>query len=130
MSAQLAQWTIRTHLPAGQHRRSRGPSRPTVSQYYVYILASLSRTLYVGMTNDLARRLYEHRNQPAPRSFSSRYRAHRLVYFEVAASAYAAITREKQIKGWLREKKVELIERENPGWEDLAVGLGLVDEQP
>lgn len=99
-----------------------------MSQYCVYVLASQSRTLYVGMTSDLARRLYEHRTRHASGAFSARYGVRRLVYYEVAANPYAAIAREKQIKGWSREKKVELIENMNPGWEDLAIGLGLVEE--
>jgi len=100
-----------------------------VAQYYVYILASLSRTLYVGMTNDLARRLYEHRTQAKKSGFSARYNVHRLVYYEFADTPWTAIAREKEIKGWLRAKKVELIERENAAWEDLAIRLGLVDDQ-
>ena len=87
--------------------------------YYVYILSSRSRAIYVGMTNDLLRRVDEHRRHVVP-SHTARYRITRLVHFEEAESPYAAITREKQIKGWRREKKVALIAASNPTWEDLA----------
>ena len=87
--------------------------------YYVYILASRSRRLYVGVTRDLARRLAEHRVGTSP-GFSRRYRIDRLVYFEDTRDVRVAIAREKQIKGWGRRKKVELIESVNAGWLDLA----------
>ena len=90
--------------------------------YYVYILASRSRTLYTGVTNSLARRIIEHRQGGVP-GFTSRYRIFRLVHFEVFGDIRAAIKREKEIKGWLRKKKIELIERDNPTWEDLASSL-------
>jgi putative endonuclease len=89
-------------------------------QYYVYILASRSRHLYIGMTNDLVRRLAEHRSGLKPESWSHRHGASRLVYFEWTNDAGAAIAREKQIKGWRRCRKVELIESGNPGWNELA----------
>ncbi|OFW39769.1 MAG: hypothetical protein A3J28_01370 [Acidobacteria bacterium RIFCSPLOWO2_12_FULL_60_22] len=87
--------------------------------YYVYILSSRSRTLYTGATNNLARRISEHREGLIP-GFTSRYRIHRLVYFERYKNVRRAIAREKQIKGWLRAKKVALIEERNPTWDDLA----------
>jgi putative endonuclease len=87
--------------------------------YYVYILASRSRTLYVGVTRDLVRRLHEHRSGLIP-GFTSRYHIHRLVYFETTNDVRAAIAREKQIKGWVRERKVELITSANPTWRDLS----------
>ena len=87
--------------------------------YYVYILASRSRTLYTGVTNHLVRRIQEHRDGLVP-GFTSRYRIHRLVYFEMFRDIRGAIAREKQIKGWSRAKKVALIEEQNPTWEDLA----------
>jgi len=87
--------------------------------YYVYILASRSRRLYVGVTNDLERRLYEHKNKLVE-GFTSKYNINRLVYFEEGSDVVAAIEREKQIKGWLREKKIALIESSNPGWNDLS----------
>ena len=87
--------------------------------YYVYILSSRSRTLYTGVTNNLARRISEHREGLIP-GFTSRYRIHRLVYFERYKNVRRAIAREKQIKGWLRAKKVALVEERNPTWDDLA----------
>ncbi|HEX7121199.1 MAG TPA: GIY-YIG nuclease family protein [Gemmatimonadaceae bacterium] len=87
--------------------------------YYVYILASHSRTLYIGVTRDLRRRIYHHRSGIIP-GFSSKYRTSRLVYFEETGSAYAAISREKELKAWRREKKLRLIESVNAGWVDLA----------
>jgi putative endonuclease len=87
--------------------------------YYVYMLASISGVLYVGVTNDLIRRLYEHRNGTAD-GFTKRYRCHRLVWFETTGDVKAAIAREKQIKGWRRSKKEDLIREMNPSWADLA----------
>ena len=89
--------------------------------YYVYVLSSRSRTLYTGVTNNLTRRLKEHREGLIP-GFTSRYRIHRLVYFERYKSVHRAIARENEIKGWLRVKKVALIEEHNPTWDDLAAG--------
>ena len=86
--------------------------------WYVYILASHTRVLYVGVTNDLERRCWEHRNGRGSR-FAAEYNAKKLVYFEPGASPQGAIAREKQIKSWRREKKVALIESVNPRWEDL-----------
>jgi putative endonuclease len=87
--------------------------------YYVYIMASPSRTLYTGVTNDLERRVSEHKDGAGSR-FANRYRATRLVYFEQFADVRDAITREKQIKGLLRVKKIALIEAMNPEWKDLG----------
>ena len=91
--------------------------------YYVYILASKSRVLYVGVTNNLAARLREHRNGTYA-GFAEHYKAHRLVYYETFAWVQDAIAREKQLKRWRREKKVFLIERCNPTWEDLSAEWG------
>jgi putative endonuclease len=88
--------------------------------FYVYILASHSRRLYIGVTNNLLRRLAEHRN--GLDTFTRRYRINRLVHFEVVENSYSAICREKALKGWLRSKKITLIERHNPDWRDLATG--------
>ena len=88
-------------------------------RYYVYIMASKSRVLYVGVTNDIWRRVWEHRND-ATSGFTSKYRIHRLVYFEEFKYIENAIAREKRIKGWLREKKIALIRSANPTWEDLS----------
>ena len=87
--------------------------------YYVFILASKSRRLYVGFTNDLERRLHEHKSK-AVEGFTSRYNVDRLVYYEEGGDVMSAIEREKQIKGWLRNKKVAMIESANPAWEDLS----------
>ena len=87
--------------------------------FTVYILASLSRRLYVGMTGDLLGRLDTHRTAALP-SFTSRYRLNRLVHFEQTSNVRAAIERETEIKGWSREKKVRLIETMNAGWLDLS----------
>ena len=90
-----------------------------MKQYFVYILASPSRTLYTGVTNNLARRVYEHKHKLIP-GFTSRYNVGLLVYFETFHTPQEAIAREKQIKGWVRRKKVALIEENNPSWEDLS----------
>ncbi len=90
-----------------------------MKQYYVYIMASVSRTLYTGVTNSLERRLYEHKEKTAP-GFTSTYNINRLVYYEDFGDIRDAITREKQIKGWLRAKKIALIESVNPKWRDLS----------
>ena len=87
--------------------------------YYVYILASRKHgTLYVGFTRDLVRRVYEHKNDVV-RGFTSRYGVHLLVWYECYDAPANAITREKQIKKWHRDWKVNLIERDNPSWDDL-----------
>jgi putative endonuclease len=87
--------------------------------YWVYTLASRSRNLYTGVTNDLQRRMIEHRQGLVP-GFTARYRIFRLVHFEQFADIRDAIAREKEIKGWRREKKIWLIERRNPAWQDFA----------
>jgi putative endonuclease len=92
-----------------------------VKRYYVYIMTNRSRTLYTGVTDDLIRRVYEHKNKLV-RGFTQRYNITMLVYYEATGDIQAAIQREKQIKGWLREKKIALIEAANPGWEDLSEG--------
>ena len=90
-----------------------------VKQYYVYILASRSRNLYVGVTNELERRVYEHKQKLIP-GFTTKYSIERLVYFEATEDVHSAISREKQIKGWLRSRKIALIESMNPTWDDLS----------
>src|SRR5687767_9166964 len=89
--------------------------------FYVYILSSRSRNLYVGVTSDLLIRVYQHKTK-ALGGFTARYNIDRLVYFEEYPTALQAIAREKQLKDWRRELKVELIERESPAWEDLSSG--------
>jgi putative endonuclease len=95
---------------------------PQEHHYYVYILSSRSRQLYVGVTNDLLRRVEEHRTGEQD-GFTAKYKIHRLVYFEKFQYIGNAIAREKQIKGWLRAKKVALIEEGNPAWEDLYLQM-------
>jgi len=103
-------------MPLPQHR--------TVEhRYYVYILASKSRVLYIGVTNNLTARILQHRSGEIG-GFTSDYRVDRLVYYEQHAWIQRAIAREKQLKRWRREKKVWLIEGENPTWEDLAADWG------
>jgi putative endonuclease len=90
-----------------------------MKQYYVYIMSSKSGTLYTGMTNNLARRVYEHKHKLTP-GFTQKYNVNRLVYCEVFNLVQDAIAREKSIKGWLRQKKIDLIESSNPTWADLS----------
>ena len=92
--------------------------------YYVYILASATNyTVYIGVTRDLVRRVYEHKNPLDPESFTSKYDVHKLVYFEQTSDVRAALEREKQLKGWRRSKKNALIESVNPEWRDLYPDL-------
>lgn len=90
-----------------------------VYRFFVYIMSSEWRTIYVGMTNDLARRVWEHKRKLV-KGFTARYDIDRLVYFEEYEQVTQAIAREKQIKGWKRFKKVGLIDSMNPEWKDLA----------
>ena len=91
--------------------------------FYVYIMASQRNgTLYVGVTNDLVRRVHEHRNNLVE-GFTEQYSVHTLVWFDSGASIEEAIRREKQIKNWKRQWKIELIEANNPEWKDLYEGL-------
>ena len=88
--------------------------------YYVYILTNTTGVaIYVGVTNDLVRRMYEHRNKLDPNSYTAKYNIHKLVYYEYTEDVRAAIEREKQIKGWNRARKNKLVESRNPRWEDL-----------
>ncbi|MBF0521916.1 MAG: GIY-YIG nuclease family protein [Candidatus Omnitrophica bacterium] len=92
-------------------------------QYYVYILASQKHgTLYIGVTNDLLRRVYEHKNNFI-KGFTEKYCVYNLVYFETTDSVGSAIGREKQLKKWNRQWKIRLIEKNNPEWKDLYVDL-------
>jgi putative endonuclease len=92
-----------------------------MKQYWVYILSNKSRTLYIGITNDIERRVVEHREKVQP-GFTSGYNISRLVYYEEFGDPDSAIAREKQLKGWLRKKKIALIESMNPEWKDLSEG--------
>ena len=89
-------------------------------EYYVYILSdNLNRVIYTGITRDLIRRVYEHKNNLDPDSFTAKYNIHKLVYFENTSDVKAAIEREKQIKGWNRKRKNKLVESKNPSWAEL-----------
>jgi putative endonuclease len=88
--------------------------------YYVYIMTNASKTLYTGVTNDLERRVREHKAQVGS-GFTTKYHVTRLAYYETYGDIHQAIAREKQIKGWLRAKKVALIEAQNPSWRDLSL---------
>lgn len=92
-----------------------------MKQYYVYIMANRSRMLYTGVTNDLRRRVYVHRHKWIE-GYTSKYNIKILVYYEATSDIRAAIAREKEIKGWLRKKKVALVESVNPTWQDLSAG--------
>ena len=98
-----------------------GPNK--VKNSYVYILASKRNgTLYIGVTNDLIKRIYEHKNSLV-RGFTEKYKVHKLVYYEEHSDIYEAIEREKQMKKWNRKWKINLIEEFNPEWEDLYYKL-------
>lgn len=88
--------------------------------YFVYIMSSLSKTLYIGVTNNLTRRIFEHKHGLVE-GFTKKYQVRNLVYYEEYNDIREAIAREKQLKSWNREKKRILIERMNPGWEDLVL---------
>ena len=90
------------------------------NSYFVYILANWNHSvLYIGVTNDLQRRAYEHR-QELVEGFTKKYHVHKLVYYEHTGDVKAALAREKQLKGWRREKKEALVETMNPDWNDLS----------
>ena len=88
--------------------------------FYVYIMASHRRVLYIGITSKLEHRVWQHKHDVFADGFSARYRIHKLVYFETYSDVVTAISREKEIKGWTRSRKIELIEAKNPRWKDLS----------
>jgi len=90
-----------------------------MNQYYIYIMTNKSGTLYVGMTNDIKKRVYEHKNKLIA-GFTKKHNINRLIYFETFSDVHSAITREKTIKGWLRKKKIDLVNNTNPYWNDLS----------
>jgi putative endonuclease len=90
-----------------------------VKTFYVYIMVSRSGTLYIGVTSNIKKRVYEHKNHLIP-GFTDKYEIDRLLYFEVIRDSASAINREKQLKAWRREKKVKLIDSMNPEWNDLS----------
>ncbi|MCD6218427.1 GIY-YIG nuclease family protein [bacterium] len=90
-----------------------------MKNYCVYILASKPNgTLYIGMTSDLVRRVYQHKKNLAD-GFTKKYSVHQLVYYEITNDVESALTREKQLKNWKRQWKIELIQKNNPQWNDL-----------
>jgi len=93
-----------------------------MKDYYVYMITNKSKILYTGVSNNLTRRVYEHKHKLVE-GFTKKYNIDKLVYFEVFNNVDDAIRREKQIKGWLRKKKITLIESINPQWKDLSDGL-------
>jgi len=94
---------------------------PSSGKYYVYLLTNWNNhVLYVGMTNNLERRVYEHKNKLI-KGFTEKYNLKKLVYFEQTEDVISAITREKEIKKWRREKKNQLVNKVNAGWEDLSL---------
>ena len=93
-----------------------------MKQFSVYILFNHSRTLYIGVTNNLIRRIYEHQYRLVS-GFTSQYNINKLAYYEIHSTATSAIEREKQLKGWKRDKKIALIEASNPHWADLSSTL-------
>ena len=100
-----------------------------VNDYYVYIMTNNSGTLYMGVTNNLERRVAEHK-QGATVGFTRKYKMTRLVYYEATADIRFAIEREKQIKGWVRRRKIALIAQMNPYWKDLSEAFGAVGRDP
>ena len=91
-----------------------------MKNYYVYMLTNWNNTvLYIGITNNLERRLYEHKNKLV-KGFTGKYNVHKLVYYEMTTDVYSALSREKELKKWRREKKNDLVERMNAEWKDLS----------
>ncbi|KKR03438.1 MAG: Excinuclease ABC C subunit domain protein [Parcubacteria group bacterium GW2011_GWF2_39_13b] len=90
-----------------------------MKQYYVYIMTNHSKTLYIGITNNLKKRVWEHKNKLVE-GFTKKYNINQLIYYEQTDNVYSAIAREKQLKKWRREKKINLIEKINPLWNDLS----------
>lgn len=90
-----------------------------VRDFHVYVMSNRTRVLYIGVTNDLQRRVCEHKRR-AEAGFTNHYHLNRLVYFEHHDDAVKAIAREKQLKGWRRDRKIALIESSNPKWSDLS----------
>jgi putative endonuclease len=96
-----------------------------VEEYaYVYILASGFKHLYIGLTSELEKRIWQHKNGAFPGSFTERYNVKNLVYYERYGCIHSAIAREKQLKRWSRVKKIRLIVESNPTWQDLSLDWG------
>jgi len=94
--------------------------------YYVYILSNSAGTLYIGFTNDIDQRIFDHDTQRDPKSFASRYNLNRLIFLETYPTARQGIVREKQLKGWTRAKKLNLIREQNPDFRDFSADYGLL----
>jgi len=88
-------------------------------EYHIYIMTNKSGTFYIGLTNNIKKRVYQHKNKLAD-GFTKKYNIDKLLYYETFSDIYSAIAREKTVKGWLRKKKIELINTINPEWEDLS----------
>ena len=95
-------------------------------QYYVYIMTNNSKTLYTGVTNNLSRRVFEHKNKLI-KGFTKKYNIDKLVWYSETNDIHEAICFEKKVKGWLRRKKIALINEMNPEWKDLALELDIMD---
>ena len=93
-----------------------------MNRYFIYILTNKSNTLYIGVTNNLRKRLYEHKNKLVE-GFTKKYNLYKLIYFEEYQDVNEAIKREKQIKGWIRKRKIELIKIKNPTFNDLSLSF-------
>jgi len=93
-----------------------------MKNYFIYILSNKSKTLYIGVTSNLTKRIFEHKNKLFE-GFSKRYNLTKLVYIEQTNSVESAIKREKQLKNWHREWKINLIEENNPNWEDISIEI-------
>jgi enoyl-CoA hydratase/carnithine racemase/predicted GIY-YIG superfamily endonuclease len=104
--------------------RSSGGAHQKMKSYYVYIMAGHRRALYIGVTSKLEHRVWQHKHDVFPEGFSAHYRIHKLVYFETYSDVSTAIAREKELKGWLRSRKVALINTTNPKWRDLSTEWG------
>ena len=101
----------------------RRESKKAMQQYYVYIMASKKHgTLYIGVTNDIIKRVYQHKNDLLE-GFSKKYATHNLVYYEIHGDIINAIQREKRLKKWERQWKINLIEKDNPEWKDLYLDM-------
>ena len=110
-------------MPKAAPQAHPNPIPQMPKNYYTYIVASRSRTLYIGVTSNLEQRIWQHKNKEYE-GFTAAYNCNRLVWFEQYSNVGAAIAREKELKGWRRARKIELIEETNPSWSDLSESWG------